>query len=63
MFYYINYCYIEVDMGHPIETRYLMGGGCGGFWDSRWVMGMGGGGFFHRGYEYGEVLPDGYVPK
>jgi hypothetical protein len=28
---FINYRYIEVDMGHPLETRYLMGGGCGGF--------------------------------
>jgi hypothetical protein len=46
MFYYINYRYIEVDMGHPLETRYPMGGGCGGFWDPRWVMGMGSGGFF-----------------
>jgi hypothetical protein len=31
MFYYINYRYIEVDMGHPLETRYPMGGGCEGF--------------------------------
>jgi hypothetical protein len=31
MFYYINYRFIEVDMGHPLKTRYPMGGGCGGF--------------------------------
>jgi hypothetical protein len=29
MFYYINYRYIEVDMGHPLETHYPMGGACG----------------------------------
>jgi hypothetical protein len=25
-------------------------------------VGIGGGGFFHRGYGYGEVSLDGYVP-
>jgi hypothetical protein len=62
MFYYINYRYIEVDMGHPLETRYPMGGGVGDF-ETRggwwvWVVGD----FSHRVYGYGEVLPDGYVP-
>jgi hypothetical protein len=30
MFYYISYNYSEAGMGHPLGTRYLMGGGCEG---------------------------------
>jgi hypothetical protein len=49
-------------MGHPLGTRYPMGGGCGGIWDPRWVIGMGGGVFCLCGCGYEEVIPDGYVP-
>jgi hypothetical protein len=41
MFYYISYNYSEAGMGHPLSTRYPMGGGCGGIGDPWWVMGMG----------------------